>query len=179
MRGLSYRMNSKIDKQEYARLISQHAPKVIDFVSRMVSNHDEACEVAQEAFVKGFRLLATYRGEALFLTWMLRIAYHEALNHLHRHAHNTVELGDIQIADEPDDYELSTEREQRICLLEDAVADLPPDEQLLLHLYYYDNRTLRDIAYIMGAQPNALAVKLHRIRKKLLFMIKQRENENI
>ena len=172
-------MNSKIGKQEYARLISQYAPKVIDFVSRMVDNYDEACDVAQEAFVKGFRLLATFRGDASFLTWMQRIAYHEALNHLHRHTHHTVALSDVNMADEPDDSELSTQREHRISLLEEAVAELQPDEQLLLHLYYYDNRTLRDIAYITGAQPNALAVKLHRIRKRLLIMIKQRENEDI
>ena len=120
MRGLLYRMNSKIGKQEYARLISQYAPKVIDFVSRMVDNYDEACDVAQEAFVKGFRLLATFRGDASFLTWMQRIAYHEALNHLHRHAHNTVALSDVNMADEPDDSELSTQQEHRISLLEEA-----------------------------------------------------------
>ena len=61
--------------------------------------------------------------------------------------------------------------------MEEAIDDLPPDERMLLHLYYYENRPLRDIAYIMDAEPNALAQRLHRIRKKLLRMIKQKENE--
>ena len=76
-----------------------------------------------------------------------------------------------------DGEELSTGREERIALMEEAIDDLSPDEQMLLHLYYYEDRPLREIAYIMDAEPNALATRLHRIRKKLLQMIKQKENE--
>ena len=75
------------------------------------------------------------------------------------------------------DEELSTGQEERIALMEEAIGDLPPDEQLLLHLYYYEDRPLREIAYIMDAEANALATRLHRIRKKLLKQIKQKENE--
>lgn len=62
-------------------------------------------------------------------------------------------------------------------MMEEAIDDLPPDEEMLIHLYYYEDRPLRDIAYIMDVEPNALATRLHRIRKKLLRMIKQKENE--
>ena len=48
---------------------------------------------------------------------------------------------------------------------------------MLIHLYYYEDRPLREIAFIMDAESNALGVRLHRIRKKLLRMIKQKENE--
>ena len=75
------------------------------------------------------------------------------------------------------DEELSTGREERIAMMEEAIDDLPPDEGMLIHLYYYEDRPLRDIAYIMDVEPNALATRLHRIRKKLLRMIKQKENE--
>ena len=75
------------------------------------------------------------------------------------------------------DEELSTGREERIALMEEAIDDLLSDEQLLIHLYYYEDRPLRDIAYIMDVEPNALATRLHRIRKKLLRTIKQKENE--
>ena len=76
-----------------------------------------------------------------------------------------------------DDEELSTGREERIALMEEAIDELPPDEGMLLHLYYYEDRPLREIAYIMDAEPNTLATRLHRIRKKLLQMIKQKDNE--
>ena len=73
--------------------------------------------------------------------------------------------------------DLSTGREERIAIMEEAIDDLPPDEQLLLHLYYYEDQPLRDIAYIMDVEPNALATRLYRIRKKLSRMIKQKEDE--
>ena len=61
--------------------------------------------------------------------------------------------------------------------MEEALDDLPPDERMLIHLYYYEDRPLREIAFIMDAESNALGVRLHRIRKKLLRMIKQKEDE--
>ena len=82
-----------------------------------------------------------------------------------------------EVAAISDDEELSTGREERILLMEETIDELPPDDQLLLHLYYYEDQPLRDIAYIMDAEPNALAQRLHRIRKRLLRMIKQKENE--
>ena len=134
-----------------------------------------AREETQDAFVKAFRSLASFEFHSSFCTWVCRIAYNESLNRLRRQQRHFVDIADIP-AEEVDE-ELSTGREERIALMEEAIDDLPPDERLLLHLYYYEDRHLREIAYIMDAETNALATRLHRIRKKLLQMIKQKENE--
>ena len=176
-------MSSTVSQQQYAQLVQQHARQVLDFTRRLSADREDAEEVAQDAFVKAFHALPTFRGESSFLTWLLRIAYREALNHLRRRRPYTVDIESVSVVSEfgsltsDDEAELSTGREERIRSLEEAVGELPPDDQLLLHLYYYDDRPLRDIAYIMDAEPNALGVRLHRIRKKLLTMIKQREDE--
>ena len=168
-------MSTEISKKDFARLVQLHAPQVLDFTARLLSDCREAEEVAQDAFVKAYGQLSSFRGESSFLTWVQRIAYHEAIDHLRRRRPFTTDISNVAaMTDEPD---LSTGREERITLLEEAVDELPPDEQLLLHLYYYEDRPLRDIAYIMDVEPNALATRLHRIRKKLLRMIKQKENE--
>ncbi|MBQ8065200.1 MAG: sigma-70 family RNA polymerase sigma factor [Prevotella sp.] len=176
-------MSSTVSQQQYAQLVQQHARQVLDFTRRLIADREDAEEVAQDAFVKAFHALPTFRGESSFLTWLLRIAYREALNHLRRRRPYTVDIESVSVVSEfgsltsDDEAELSTGREERIRSLEEAVGELPPDDQLLLHLYYYDDRPLRDIAYIMDAEPNALGVRLHRIRKKLQTMIKQREYE--
>ena len=180
---LLYRMKSSVDKEQYALLVRQHAETVINFAHRLVQNRQEAEEVAQDVFVRAYHALPSFRGESSPLTWLLRIAYHEALNHLRRRRPYTVDIDAVSEGSEfgslasDEEADLSTGREERIRLLEEAVGELPPDDQLLLHLYYYDDRPLRDIAYIMDAEPNALGVRLHRIRKKLQTMIKQREDE--
>ena len=174
-------MSSTVSKQDFAQLVRQHARQVIDFTARLLPDRQDAEEVAQDVFVKAYQQLDTFRGEASLLTWLQRIAYHEALDRLRRRRPHTVDIDGPaalwEFASLAADDELSTGREERILLLEEAVSDLPPDDQLLLHLYYYDDRPLRDIAYIMEAEPNALGVRLHRIRKKLQTMIKQREDE--
>ena len=56
-------------------------------------------------------------------------------------------------------------------LLRQAIDYLPPDEQTLLNLFYFDDLPLKDIAFIMEAPPGTLATRLHRIRKKLYSLI--------
>ena len=160
---------------EYGYFVKTYSAQVLDFVSRLVSDAGDAEELAQDAFVRAFRSLGQFDGRSSWLTWVLRIAYHTALNHLKRQRQQWLSIDDLPLVDTPDD--LSTDREERIQQLDAAIGRLPADEQLLLHLYYYDDRPLRDIAYIMEAEPNALGVRLHRIRKKLQTMIKQREDE--
>jgi len=162
-------------REEYAWFVNNYSQQVIDFTSRIMPNAEDAREVAQDAFVKAFRSLDSFGFHSSFCTWVCRIAYHEAVNRLRRQQPYYVDMTEIP-AEKVDD-ELSTDREERIALMEEAIDDLPPDERMLLHLYYYEDRPLRDIAYIMDAEPNTLATRLHRIRKKLLQMIKQKENE--
>ena len=179
-------MSTEISKENFARLVQQHAPQVLDFTARLLSDRREAEEVAQDAFVKAFRQLSSFRGDSSFVTWVQRIAYHEAIDHLRQRAPYMVDISEVAAIS--DDEELSTGRdcnatlcptvrEERILLMEETIDELPPDDQLLLHLYYYEDQPLRDIAYIMDAEPNALAQRLHRIRKRLLRMIKQKEDE--
>ena len=158
---------------EYGYFVRTYSAQVLDFVSRMVSDAGDAEELAQDAFVRAFRALRQFDGRSSWLTWVLRIAYHTALNHLKRQRQQWLSIDDLPLADTPDD--LSTDREERIQQLDAAIDRLPADEQLLLHLYYYDDRPLRDIAYIMDAEPGLLATRLHRIRKKLLLIMKENE----
>ena len=165
---------------EYAYFVRRYSQQVLDFTVRMVSNRADAEELAQNAFVKAFNRLETFEGRALFLTWVSRIAYNESINHLKSRKLRWVDVDDARIADSRiDDDELSTGREERISLMEDALDCLPPDERMLVQLYYYEDKPLQEIAFIMDAEANALAVRLHRIRKKLLMMIKHKENEQV
>ncbi len=165
---------------EFAYFVRRYSQQVLDFTARMVSNRADAEELAQNAFVKAFNRFETFEGRASFLTWISRIAYNESINHLRRRKLCWVNIDDAQIADSDiADDELSTGREERISLMEDALDCLPPDERMLVQLYYYKDKPLQEIAFIMDAEANALAVRLHRIRKKLLMMIKHKENEQV
>ena len=165
---------------EYAHFVKLYSQQVLDFTVRMVSSRADAEELAQNAFVKAYRALERFEGKASFLTWISRIAYNESINHLKRRKIRLIDIDEASIADDDiADDELSTGNEERIRLMENALDNLPPDERMLVHLYYYEDKPLQEIAYVMDAESNALAVRLHRIRKKLLIMIKEKEYERI
>lgn len=164
---------------EYAYFVKRYSQKVLDFTMHMVSNRADAEELAQNAFVKAFNKFETFEGRASFLTWVSRIAYNESINHLKRRKICLIDIDDTQIAESQIDEDLSTGRDERIRLMKDAIECLQSDERMLVQLYYYEDKPLQEIAFIMDAEPNALAVKLHRIRKKLLAIIKQKENEQV
>lgn len=159
---------------EYAYFVKTYSGQVLDFVNRMVCDTSDAEELAQDAFVRAFRSLGQFDGRSSWLTWVLRIAFHTTLSHLKRQRPQWLSIEDLPLADTTDE-EFNTGREERIRLLETSIDTLPPNEQMLLHLYYYDDRPLRDIAYIMDTEPGVLATRLHRIRKKLLQMMKENE----
>ncbi len=172
--------NRRAAAAEYAYLVNQYSQQVLDFTTRMVGNRADAEELAQNAFVKAFNKFEKFEQRASFLTWVSRIAYNESINHLKRRKLHYVDIDEVPIADcNLLDDELSTGNEERIKLLEKAINALPPDERMLVHLYYYEDKPLNEIAYVMDAEPNALAVRLHRIRKKLLITIKQKEYEQV
>jgi len=163
----------KTAAKEYAWFVKRYSREVIDFISRMTNNRADAEELSQNAFVKAFNNLQTFENRASFLTWISRIAYNETLNHLRKQKHNFVNIDDTQIVDiEISDEDFSTGNEERIQQLEQALELLPPDNKMLVHLYYYDDKPLKEIAFIMDLDANSLGVRLHRIRKKLLEMIK-------
>lgn len=168
-------MKQNISRKEYARLVREYAPQVLELTMRLLRDCREAEDAAQDAFVKAYEKRSSFRGESSFLTWLQRIAYHEALDHLRRREPYMEDIGELSTTIEDED--LSTQREERILLMEEAVEELSEKDQLLLHLFYYEDRPLRDIAYIMDAEPNTLSQRLSRLRKKLLLKIKEKENE--
>ena len=139
----------------------------------MTGNFDDAEDLAQNTFIKAFSNLKSFEGRATFCSWLCRIAYNETITFFRQKKLNFLSIDDTQFSDaEISDDEFSSGKEERIQELEAALDLLNPDEKMLVHLYYYEDKPIKEIAFIMDAEPNALAVRLHRIRKKLAEMIK-------
>ncbi len=70
------------DKRAFDLLVRKYQHKVVQVISRYVSNQADALDVAQEAFIKAYRAIGSFRGDSAFYTWMYRIAINTAKNHL-------------------------------------------------------------------------------------------------
>ena len=154
-------------------MVCRYGRLVFTLIVRLVTDRMDAEELMQDTFLKAFSNIGSYDpNRASLATWLCRIAYHLTLDFLKRRRPFIVSLEDSEvwqtdISDEQLEAELSTGKEERIQKLESLIDDLPPDERLLLTLYYFENRPLDECSFIMDSTPHALANRLYRIRKKL------------
>ena len=161
--------------EDFGYFLERYSQEAVAIVVRLVPQQEDAEELVQDAFVRAFNRLETYEGRSSFSTWICRIAYTTAVSWLRKRRMKYLsideqpKLTDAEVDETLDD-------ESRIEELRRAITLLKPDEQTLITLYYYDNRPLNDIAYILDAEPNTLATRLHRIRRKLYLLMKHGTN---
>ena len=175
--------------EEYGYFLERYGREVFTVVARLVIQQEDAEEITQDAFVKAFNHLSSYSGQSSFSTWLCRIAYNEAINFLRKKRKNVFSVDENEqllntVSEEMVDEVLSTEKEERLAYLEEAINRLNPEERMLVTSFYYEERSFKDIAYIMGTKEkdlanavNLLSTRLSRIRKKLYVLIKQIEHE--
>ena len=156
------------------RLLSEYGPMVFRMVQRIVTRREDAEEVYQDVFVKALRGIEGYNPQqATLATWLNRIAYHESLNFVRGNKPTIVYMDDRDLGiDTLEDADETLQNEETIQQLEQALAKLPPHEQAVVSMFYYDNMSLADMAYVTGSNPSTIGSQLSRIRKKLYRIIK-------
>lgn len=156
------------------RLFTEYGPAVFRMVQRIVTRHEDAEEVYQDVFFKALRSIGSYDPrQASLATWLNRIAYHESLNFVRGKKPTLLYIEDSDqgsdILQAPDE---APQDEETIRKLEQALAKLPPNEQAIVSMFYYDNMSLADIAFVTSSIPSTVGSQLSRIRKKLYRIIK-------
>lgn len=171
--------------EDYGYFLERYGPEVMRLVSRLVPQQQDAEELVQDAFVRAYDRLETFVGRSSFSTWVCRIAYTTTVSWLRRRRMKYLSIDDLhsfspsdsssragmqQLSDTVVDEALDDET--RIDELRRAIAQLKPDEQTLINLFYYDNRPMADIAFILDIETGTIATRLHRIRRKLYQLMK-------
>lgn len=171
--------------EDYGYFLERYGPEVMRLVSRLVPRQQDAEELVQDAFVRAYDRLETFGGRSSFSTWICRIAYTTTVSWLRRRRVKYLSIDDLpsltssdrshragaqQLSDAVVDEALDDET--RIDDLRRAIARLKPDEQTLVILFYYDERPLADIAFILDIETGTIATRLHRIRRKLYLLMK-------
>ena len=177
------------DTKLFRQLAGRYAGQVLRMVARLIPSHEEAEEITQDVLLEAFQSLARYDArQASFQTWLMRIAYHTALKHYRQH-HKSVlfvemeqDNGEYQsswfdtIPNDETDVLLDDTSTDRVTLMEKAIDMLKPDDQMLLNLYYFDNRPIREISCITEHDESYLRSRLQWIRKRIAITIKTLES---
>jgi RNA polymerase sigma-70 factor (ECF subfamily) len=167
------------DEQAFAEIIRQYQDKVFSLIYRMLGNRQEAEDVAQDVFITVFKTIESFRGEAKFSTWLLRIAANHAKNrikHLARRPTEGADPDDVSqvraVPDRPsppvqariDSPDTLLEAMQTERLMQEAIANLAEDQRLLVVLRDVEEMSYQEIEEITGLPEGTIKSRLHRAR---------------
>ncbi|GAA4924262.1 RNA polymerase sigma factor [Mucilaginibacter defluvii] len=160
------------DQAAYAELIKRYQRFVFTLALRFAKNREDAEEIAQDCFVKAYRSLQNFQGQAKFSTWLYSIVYTTAMTHLRKKRIATDSIDDestfIQIEQKPSGYDSNNaENRSRSFYLNMAIEQLLPDDAAVITLFYKGEQSLEEIALALNMEANAVKVKLFRARQRL------------
>lgn len=135
----------------------------------MTSDPRDSEELTQDTFIRAFRVIDSFDSrKAALSTWLARIAYNAAVDHLRRRGVRPAE----DVTDSPP--EPPEECDDILPELLDAALEMiAADERTALQLVYFDGMSLNDAAYVLDTNANALSTRLYRIRNKLARIINE------
>lgn len=158
--------------------LERYGNDVFAQVARMLPATEDAEEVYQDVFVKVFRNIKSYDEEKSSLkTWISRIAYNEAVTWLRYKRQTMIYFEDREgraneLSDQEVEETLGHPNSETIQLIQSALKLLPPDERAIVTMFYYEEMSLKEIAYVTESIPTTVASKLCRTRKKICKIIK-------
>lgn len=163
--------------EAYGELVARHQDRLYPMVLRLVGSREDALDVLQDAFTRGFEKLDQYRGGSSFYTWIYRIAVNQAVSRLRRgRLRRTLRLLDLRggrpIHDPPDESPSSVpshaaERAEREAMVEAALAALEPDHRAVVILKDFEGRRYEEIGELLGIPVGTVRSRLHRARRQL------------
>ena len=165
------------DKAAFDVLVRKYQHRVLKLVGRFVSDAAEAEDVAQEAFLKAYRALASFRGDSAFYTWLYRIAINTAKNALVSNRRRPVDF-DLDLQD-PDQYDrharlkegdtpegvLLTEEIRNV--VERAMEQLPEDLRTAIVLRELEGLSYEEIAEAMDCPVGTVRSRIFRAREAI------------
>ena len=158
--------------------IERYGNTVFAQVARLIPGLENAEEVYQDVFIKVFKNIKMYdETKSSLKTWITRIAYNESISFLRHKSLPVIYYEDHEgEADKLSDTEVEETfghpNPETVQLIRAALRHLPPDERAVITMFYYEEMSLKDIAYVTESIPTTVASKLSRTRKKLYKIIK-------
>lgn len=157
------------EQNAYAFLVDRYKDRVFSLVIGILRNQELAEEIAQDVFVKAYSSLKKFRKESGFSTWLYRIAYNSAISETRKKKYRHHSFDDqlertASMQLEEEDTEIVEDRHK---LLEKALNELPPEEKLILMLYYFEDSSVEEISRNVGLTVSNVKVRLFRLRNKL------------
>jgi RNA polymerase sigma-70 factor (ECF subfamily) len=166
----------------FSHLVDRHKDRAYNLAFRICGNPEEAEEVAQDAFLKAFRSLKSFRMKSSFATWLYRIVYNTAISLVRNRRRGVLSLEEFP-ADAVDFLGINKNEDDAVedyrnSLVNFALQKINDEERGLITLYYYNDLDIGEISKITGINKSNIKVKLFRARQKMAEIIRKVEKKH-
>lgn len=167
------------DLAAYDQLVTRFQERIYGLCYHMTSNHEDANDLAQDAFVKAWQALKNFKGDSSFYTWIYRIAVNGCLNHLklrrNRTPHMSLDDLDLQPESDPDLLALVSEKTPRREAglgelqrrLNEALLKLSEEHRTVVTLHDIQGLPHEQISKILGVNPGTVRSRLFYAHQQL------------
>ena len=159
------------DMAAFEELVRRTRNQVFAVAFRFVHNREDAWDISQEVFVKAYRSLKSFRGEAAFKTWLLRITANQCKDQLKKRRLVAVELDETQGTQESPSTDQAPAAAAAAAELREAIdkalAQLPVKHRTAFILREFEGLSYEEMAQAMGISLGTVMSRLHHARKKM------------
>ena len=165
------------DMEAFESLVRKYQKSIYYLCHRMTDAHQSADDLSQEAFIKAYLSLSSFKDGMNFFTWIRKIAVNNNLNFLK--AHKREELLGEKESRIPDNAssanrELPQDKLQRNRLeqkFKEALNALPAKQRIIFILRFYENQSYEEISQLLSLPKGTMMSRLNRARKKLKALL--------
>jgi RNA polymerase sigma-70 factor (ECF subfamily) len=176
------------DMPAFEELVARHRDKIYARAYSMMRNEEEAIDLSQEAWVKGWQRLRQFQGEASFGTWMTRIVINLCLDQLRKHKRQRTES-----IEEMNEESGGVERQMPVVTInptaglergelrqriDRALGQLSHEHRTVLVLHEFEELEYKEIAKVMGCSIGTVMSRLFYARRKMAALLADVKKEN-
>jgi RNA polymerase sigma-70 factor, ECF subfamily len=164
---------AKGDRLAMQVLFARHQVRVYRFVLRLVGNQAVAEDLISEVFLDVWRQADRFEGRSAVSTWLLAIARFKALSLMRRKPDEELDEETAgAIEDRSDDPEVAVQKKDKSVALRKCLAVLSPEHREVIDLVYYHEKTVQEVAEIVGIPEATVKTRMFYARKRLSELLK-------
>lgn len=167
-------LTKKQYEKAFNKLLQVYQERIYWQIRKMVLHHEDANDVSQNVWIKTWKGLPKYNGRSAIYTWLYRIAHNESITYLNKQR--------IKIAENSEQYFQTTyaklqsdehfKGDEIEAKLQAAIASLPPKQQAVFNMKYFEEKKYQEMADILQTSVGALKASYHHAVKKIEQFIK-------
>ena len=153
-------------------LFARHHVRVFRFMLRFVKNEATAEDLISEVFLDVWRQAGRFEGRSQVSTWLLAIARFKALSALRRRSDEELDDETAEAIEDPsDDPEVALDKKDKSAAIRKCLEKLSAEHREIIDLVYYHEKSVEEVAKIVGIPENTVKTRMFYARKKLAELV--------